>query len=119
MEVKSSKVHEETQTSQSTKPATTPKPINTAPARTPWLMAPFASPVVAVLDADAAEPDAEAEVEAVLLAAVAFAAVWNASNDLAAVGLTAKTIPAAQWLFTHRTTIEISPPMSRKEEQKE
>lgn len=69
-----------------------------------------------MLDADAAEPEAEAEVEAV--EPVLFAASWKASKDLAAVGLTAKTIPFAQWLFTsHHKQHRISMPMSKREER--
>lgn len=61
-----------------------------------------AAPAEAVEEPPAAAPPAEAELpvvpleEVVLAALVAFAAAWNASNDLAAVGLTAKTIPEAQ-----------------------
>ena len=67
------------------------------------LAAPAAEPLEPAVPADAVEeppepaaPDALLPVEPVvevLFEDVAFAAAWNASNDFAAVGLTANTIP--------------------------
>jgi len=79
------------------RPATNPNPARTTPAGAARPTAPLVG-VDPEADDDGLPVDelpAEAEVE-VVLEAVAFAAVWNAEKDLAAVGLTAKTIPFAQ-----------------------
>ena len=68
-----------------------------APVEVPELADVPAAPAVdepVPAEADPAAPDADV----VEFDPVAFAAAWKASKDLVAVGLTAKTIPIAQWL---------------------
>lgn len=58
-------------------------------------------PLALVAAAEAADPEAEAELEVEFAAAAApfIAAAWKAENDFSAVGFTAKTIPFWQWIL--------------------
>ena len=88
-------------------PATKPTAARKLPACAPVVMAEFdLDEAVVVLDEPApvpvgdcdVVPDADDELEGgVPLAEEALAVAWNASNDLFAVGLTAKTMPDSQW----------------------
>jgi len=82
-------------------PAARPTTARTAAALPLYLAtAPFAVELGLLLDevpVAPVPPYAALELPLLAVEPLAFAAAWNASKVLAAVGLTANTIPATQW----------------------
>ena len=106
----------ESETTYSSIPATKPAIARRPPARTLAATAPLdfddvvdegALPVAdPVLELDDPKPVELEELGGVPSADDALAVAWNASKDLFAVGLTAKTIPCSQWLYRRWSACE-------------